>query len=57
MYDVEFEGKTYKSEKKSWVTNKQGMERLIAMRRVQAQKTNIRFVRFHDDFPYQDINN
>lgn len=57
MYDVVFDGKTYKSDKKSWVTNKEGMNRLISLGRIQAQKTNIRFIRYIDDFPCQDINN
>ncbi len=57
MYDVLFENQTYKSEKKSWVTNESGMHKLIAKRRVAASGRTLNFVRFHDDFPVQEINN
>lgn len=57
MYDVEFEGNTYTSDKKSWVTNKNGMQNLIAQRRVAPSGKTLNFVRFHDDFPVQEINN
>lgn len=57
MYDVIFEDKIYKSEKKSWVTNEVGMTNLIAQKRVAASGKTLNFVRFHDDFPVQEINN
>ena len=57
MYDVEYEGITYKSEKKSWITNEAGMKKLIAKRRVAGTGRTLNFVRYHDDFPLQEINN
>lgn len=57
MYDVDFEGVTYKSDKKSWITNETGMQQLIAKRRVAGTGKTLNFVRYHDDFPLQEINN
>lgn len=57
MYDVEFENKIYSSSKKSWVTTKKGMERLIDINRVESSGNTINFVRFIDDFPVQPLNN
>lgn len=57
MYDVEFEGKVYSSSKKSWVTTKKGMERLIQLNRVESSGNTLNFMRFIDDFPVQPINN
>ena len=57
MYNVEYEGVTYKSEKKSWITNEAGMQKLIAKRRVAGTGKTLNFVRYHDDFPLQEINN
>ena len=57
MYNVDFEGVTYKSEKKSWITNETGMQQLIAKRRVAGTGKTLNFVRYHDDFPLQEINN
>lgn len=57
MYDVEYEGVIYKADKKSWVTNQQGMQRLLAQRRVESSGKTLNFVRYHSDFPYQEINN
>lgn len=57
MYDVYFEGMTYKSDKKSWVTNERGMQNLLLKNRVAASGRTLNFVRFHEDFPVQEINN
>lgn len=57
MYDVEFNGKKYGAIKKSWMTHKLGMERLIDKNRVVVSGSTLGFVRFHDDFPVQEINN
>lgn len=57
MYDVDYKGVKYKAEKKSWVTNQQGMQNLIALRRVEGTGKTLNFVRYHSDFPYQEINN
>jgi adenine-specific DNA-methyltransferase len=57
MYDIMFEGKIYKSDKKSWMTTKQGLEELIKQNRVVATGKSLSFVRFHQDYPVQVINN
>lgn len=57
MYDIEFGGKIYSSKKKSWVTNLAGMKELIRKNRVVSTGENLSFIRFHDDFPVQEINN
>ena len=57
MYDVYFEGEKFSATKKSWVTNEPGMKRLIENRRVEKMVSSIRFVRFYDDYPVQELNN
>jgi len=56
-YDFEFEGRTFKKQKYSWKTNKEGMQRLIWANRIMAPSDTPSYVRFHDDFPVQPINN
>ena len=57
MYDFEFEGNTYKCGKKSWKTNEEGMQQLIRQRRVMAPGKTPAYVRYHDDFSLQALNN
>ncbi len=57
MYDFKFEGKTYKCGKKSWRTNKEGMEVLIKKRRILAPGDLPCYILYHDDFPIQEIHN
>ncbi len=57
MYEVKFEGKVYSSTKKSWMTTYNGMMELIRKNRVETMGKNLRLVRFHDDYPVQEINN
>jgi adenine-specific DNA-methyltransferase len=57
FYDFEFEGKLHKKQKYSWKTNKAGMERLIWANRIMVSGETPSYVRFHDDFPVQPINN
>ena len=57
MYDFELEGTTYKCGKKSWRTNREGMQRLIEKGRVMAPAETPRYVLYHDDFPVQALNN
>ena len=52
IYSVEFEGATYTpSSGKSWKTNKEGMRRLIAARRVNASGKTLRAMMYVDDYP------
>ena len=57
MYDFEFEGKLYRCGAKSWRTHKEGMQRLIEMRRIMAPGGLPCFVQYHDDFPVQPLHN
>lgn len=57
MYDIEYKGNLYSSDKKSWLTTKKGMQELIKKNRVEIQGRNLNFIRYHDDFPLQEINN
>lgn len=56
-YDFEFNGVVYPRQQKSWVTNKQGMSRLIIADRLAARGRIPRYVRFHDDFPVMGFTN
>lgn len=57
MYDFEFEGQIYKCGRKSWRTNKPGMDNLIKAKRIIAPGNLPCYIQYHDDFPYQEINN
>jgi adenine-specific DNA-methyltransferase len=57
MFDFEFEGKTYKSGKKSWRTNPAGMEELIKHHRIIAPGDLPCYILYHNDFPIQEIHN
>ena len=57
MYDFELNGKTYKCGRKSWRTNKIGMDKLISMNRIIAPGNLPCYILYHDDFPYQENNN
>ena len=56
-FDFEFEGKKVQAKTKSWKTTKDGMQRLIAAKRVAMPGATPQYVRFFDDFPVQPINN
>lgn len=56
-YDFEFDGKIYKAQKKSWATHYNGMLELIKQKRLFPQNSAPRYIRYYDDFPYQDLNN
>lgn len=57
MYDIELNGKIYKCGKKSWRTHKEGMQRIIALNRVMAPGDLPCYILYHNDFPYQELNN
>lgn len=56
-FDIVLDGKTYKPGKHSWKTNKQGVERLIALNRMSSQQGAPGYVRYLSDFPVQKLNN
>ena len=57
MYDFELGGRLFKCGSKSWRTNKEGMERLIAANRIMAPGNLPTFVQFHNDFAVQPLHN
>ena len=58
-FDVSYEGKMYKPPitggRRSWKTNREGMQRLIEQRRVMPQGDTLQYVSFFDDFPYSEV--
>lgn len=54
-YDIEFEGKIYSNSKKSWKTNKAGLENLIRKKRVESTGKTLNFVRYYDDFAISEL--
>ena len=57
FYDFQFEGRTFKAQKYSWKTNKEGVKALIAAKRIIAPGGLPNYVRFFDDFPVQTLHN
>jgi adenine-specific DNA-methyltransferase len=57
FFDFEFEGKTVKMQKRSWKTNKDGMERLINADRLLGTKGVPMYVRYFDDKPVSEYSN
>jgi adenine-specific DNA-methyltransferase len=56
-FPVEFDGEPFTPGNGRWKTNEQGMERLLAARRVGRGATNLGYVRFFDDFPVMSLGN
>ncbi|MCK6632371.1 MAG: site-specific DNA-methyltransferase [Fimbriimonadaceae bacterium] len=52
----EYAGITYRPKKGGWKTNATGLSRLAAARRLEGVGQTLTFIRFIDDFPYQDDN-
>jgi adenine-specific DNA-methyltransferase len=58
VFPFDFDGKTYYPPKGScWVTTKKKMELLAAANRLVVEADNVRYLMFHDDFPYSKITN
>lgn len=57
MFDFELDGRVFKCGRKSWRTNKVGMERLISQKRIIAPGSLPCYILYHDDFPMQELNN
>lgn len=56
-YPVTVGGVTYRPSKGVWKTSSEGMERLVAARRVSPIGNTLTYVRYLDDFPVFPINN
>ena len=55
-FPIDFEGKIFRIEKRGWRTNREGVDRLIALNRLTTSANSIRYVTYFDDFPYRQIN-
>lgn len=57
MYDFEMDNRVFKCGKKSWKTNKEGMQKLIRLGRIFAPGNNPTYIVYHEDYPVQPLNN
>jgi adenine-specific DNA-methyltransferase len=56
-FPIEFEGRTFLPGHREWSTHREGIERIRIAGRLHAMQTNLRFVRFLDDFPAYVLSN
>lgn len=49
-FPIVFEGKSYLPNQGEWKTNPEGINRLIAAKRIAGMRNSLRYVRFFDDF-------
>jgi adenine-specific DNA-methyltransferase len=56
-YPVEIDGRSFLPLSGEWKTNKEGMARLVAARRIKAMRNTLSYIRFLDDFPAYPLNN
>ena len=57
-FDYKFDGKTFRPPSNShWKTTREGLDRLVAEKRVVATTNSLRYVRYLDDFPVAPITN
>jgi adenine-specific DNA-methyltransferase len=58
LYPVEFEGHTFRPPaNNSWKFNETGMNRIIDAKRLHVGRDQIRFKKFHTDFPFRTLSN
>lgn len=57
MFDFEFEGKTYAHPKNGWATDREGMERLKANRRLIPIGSYLQYVLYLDDYKVSALTN
>lgn len=57
IFPYKFEGKTFKPKKGGWKTNLEGMQKLDAASRLLSAGETLCFLRFFNDFPFQQFNN
>ena len=58
LYPVEFQGQTFRPPpNNSWKFSEEGMKRIIALGRLHVGKNQIRFRKYHTDFPFRSISN
>ena len=58
IFPIEFEGRVFQpSSGKSWKTTREGINRLVTQRRLQASGNTVRYVLFYDDYPVMRLTN
>ena len=57
MFDIEINNEIYKCGKRSWKTNKKGVNRLLELNRIAVPGKTPCYVLFHDDFPFITLSN
>jgi len=58
VFPVEFEGRTFMpGQGRSWKTNEEGMQRLLAQKRLFAPGDTLRYVLYLDDYPISELSN
>jgi len=58
LYPVSYDGRVFRPPANNcWKFNEEGMKRIIAARRIHVGKDQIRFKKYHTDFPYQALSN
>ena len=57
-YPIIFNGKEYRiTSTRGWRTSKEGMDRLMALKRIEASQNTLGYVLYLDDFPVQNLSN
>jgi adenine-specific DNA-methyltransferase len=56
-FPVTFNGSVYRPRRGYWKTGEEGMQRLIAARRIEATEGGLYYVRYFDDFPVFQLSN
>ena len=58
VFDFEFEGKVFSPPAgQCWITGKEKLKELATMRRLEREGVSLRYVLYHDDFPYIKLTN
>jgi adenine-specific DNA-methyltransferase len=58
LYPVNYAGSVFRPPTNNcWKFNEEGMQRIIATGRIHVGKKQIRFKKYHTDFPYRSLNN
>jgi len=56
-FDFDFNGKIHSLKGKSWRTNREGMDKLVQLKRLHSTGTYLNYIQYYDDFPYMELNN
>ncbi len=57
-YEFEYLGKRFFCGKnRHWKTTKQGLDNLVAKKRIYASENTLKFIRYHEDYPVTPLSN